>query len=136
MKTEHAELVVDCQAAHGEGPVWDAANRRLLWVDLTGCKLHALDSPTGRHETREFSEPVCAAGPGDDGRLLVAFAKRLAWVDWSTGDTETICEVEPGKPGNRCNDGKLYTTTSRLGLDQDGFVAAPSSGGLFRHALH
>jgi len=106
MSTGVAHLVVDIRADHGEGPVWDAANGRLLWVDLTACKLHAFDPATGAVETRTFEEPVCAAASHADGRLLVAFAKRLAWVDWKTGVAETICEVEPDMPGNRCNDGK------------------------------
>jgi sugar lactone lactonase YvrE len=39
---------------------------------------------------------------------LVAFAKRMAWVDWNSGAIRaTICEIEPDLPGNRANDGKL-----------------------------
>jgi sugar lactone lactonase YvrE len=120
-------------AAHGEGPVWDAARDRLLWVDLTGCKLHAFSPRTGNVETRAFAEPVCAAAPNPDGRLLVAFAKRLAWVDWDTGHiTQVICEVEPELPGNRCNDGKL-DPTGRFWIgtmSADGSV--PGAGALYR----
>jgi sugar lactone lactonase YvrE len=108
MKTYSARLLVDNRAAHGEGPVWDMAHDRLLWVDLTGCKLQAFCPQTGAVESRMFPEPVCAAAPHADGRLLVAFAKRLAWVDWDSGQiTETICPVEPDLAGNRSNDGKL-----------------------------
>ena len=80
MKPKIAGLLVDNRATHGEGPIWDPARNRLLWVDLIGCKLHAYQPQTGAVETRVFGEPVCAAGPHADGRLLVAFAKRLAWV--------------------------------------------------------
>jgi sugar lactone lactonase YvrE len=80
----------------------------LFWVDLTGGKLHAFDPTDGTVETRDFAEPVCAVAPFADRRLLVAFAKRIAWVDWSSGSvTANVCEVEPQKPSNRCNDGKL-----------------------------
>ena len=108
MRSEAELIACPIVAAHGEGPVWDEASGRLFWVDLTGGKLHALDPAEGTVETRIFPEPVCAVAPFADGRLLVAFAKRIAWVDWSSGAvTATVCEVEPQKPGNRCNDGKL-----------------------------
>jgi sugar lactone lactonase YvrE len=113
--------------------VWDEASGRLFWVDLTGGKLHALDPAEGTVETRIFPEPVCAVAPFANGRLLVAFAKRIAWVDWSSGAvTATVCEVEPQKPGNRCNDGKL-DPAGRFWIgtmSADGSV--PGAGALYR----
>jgi len=93
-------------SAHGEGPVWEPFRQRLLWVDLTGKRLHALDPASGLVESRSFSEEVCAAGPHADGRLLVALGKRLVWAG-DEGEPETICSVEADIPSNRCNDGKL-----------------------------
>lgn len=133
MKTKSAHLLVDNRAAHGEGPVWDAPNHRLLWVDLTSCQLHTLNPMTGAVETRTFAEPVCAAAPHADGWLLVAFAKRLAWVDWDSGAVvESICDVEPALPGNRSNDGKL-DPSGRFWIgtmSNDGSVAG--AGALYR----
>ena len=133
MKHQAAPLCPGVVAAHGEGPVWDQASGRLFWVDLTGGKLHALDPAEGTVATRTFPEPVCAVAPFADGRLLVAFAKRIAWVDWSSGAvTATVCEVEPQKPGNRCNDGKL-DPGGRFWIgtmSADGSV--PGAGALYR----
>lgn len=127
------QLPIDIICAHGEGPVWDSFRQRLLWVDLTGCKLHAYDPGTGAAETRAFDEPVCAVAPHNDGRLLVAFAKRIAWVDWNTGHIlETVCEIEPDRPGNRANDGKLDPAgrfwIGTCSIDCD----VPGAGSLYR----
>jgi sugar lactone lactonase YvrE len=103
-----ARLAVELPAEHGEGPVWDSVHECLLWVDLTEGKLHSFHPATSAVETRTFDEPVCAVAPHADGRLLVAFAKRIAWVDWNSGAiTATVCQIEPDLPANRANDGKL-----------------------------
>lgn len=101
-----AALVDDRRAGHGEGPVWNPASEELLWVDLTGCRLHFHHPESGATRTLEFDEPVCAAAPDADGSLTIAFAKRIRRVDPLNGNASPVCEVEPDLPGNRCNDGK------------------------------
>jgi len=102
-----AELVVNNQAGHGERPVWDPV-RRLFWVDLNGQRLFAFAPDTGLVEFLSFPEPTCAVTPWDDDRLLVAFAKRLALVDWPSGSIDEIVAVEahPIRNGQSCQNGK------------------------------
>lgn len=120
-------------AAHGEGPVWNEATGQLFWVDVTGCKLHAFAPETGKVETRDFPEPVCAVAPFADGRVLIAFAKRIAWVSWASGQvTATVCEVEPPKPGNRCNDGKRDPAGRFWIGTMSGDGSVPGAGALYR----
>jgi sugar lactone lactonase YvrE len=129
---EQAELKVANRANHAEGPVWDPVRRVLFWVDLTGGNLFALDPESGSVQTRAFAEPVCAVAPWDDGRLLVAFAKRLAWVEWPEGNVVEIVPVEADLPGNRCNDGKR-DPAGRFWIgtmSSDGSV--PGAGALYR----
>ena len=102
-----AELFIDNRATHGEGPVWDTARQILYWVDMTACRLHSRILGEGRERTYQFQAPVCAVTPVAHDRLLVAFAKRLAYVRLSDLSIEEICKVEPELPGNRCNDGKM-----------------------------
>lgn len=102
-RISQAELLVDNRASHGEGPIWDGGV--LHWVDLTACRLHSWKAGEGRDY--QFQEPVCAVAPVGDGRLLIAFAKRLAYVNLADLSIEEICKVEPEMPGNRCNDGKM-----------------------------
>jgi sugar lactone lactonase YvrE len=120
-------------STHGEGPVWDEGGGRLFWVDLTAGKLHAWHQATGEVATRVFPEPVCAVAPGPDGRLLVAFAKRIAHVDWASGQvTDSVCEVEPDKPDNRCNDGKSDPAGRFWIGTMSAGGATPGAGSLYR----
>lgn len=133
MRAEAGPVPCPIVAAHGEGPVWDEASGRLLWVDLTGGKLHALDAGAGTVETRDFPEPVCAVAPFADGRLLVAFAKRIAWVDRASGAaTATVCEAEPHLPGNRCNDGKVDPAGRFWIGTMSAGGSVPGAGALYR----
>ena len=105
MESQDARLHIDICCAHGEGPVW--VDGILYWVDVTGCRLHAWSAGDGTVRDFQFVEPVCAVAPIAPGRLLIAFAKRLAYVNLADLSCEEICQVEPGVPGNRCNDGKI-----------------------------
>src|SRR5215213_10514492 len=66
-----------------EGPRWDAARSRLLWVDilagtvLEGALADGRIEVTGRHD---FDGMVGAVVVGDDGTLLVARQEGLAVV--------------------------------------------------------
>ena len=105
MNISQAELLIDNRATHGEGPVWH--DGVLYWVDLTGCRLHAWTEADGKVCDFQFQEPVCAVAPVAEGRLLIAFAKRLAYVNLADLCIEEICKIEPEIAGNRCNDGKM-----------------------------
>jgi sugar lactone lactonase YvrE len=60
-----------------------------------------------KERTYQFQEPVCAVAPITRDRMLIAFAKRLAYVNLPDLSIEQICQVEPDIPGNLCNDGKM-----------------------------
>jgi sugar lactone lactonase YvrE len=132
MKTDTATLAADTRSNHGEGPCWDAALQRLLWVDMMGCKINSFDPVTGSVVSHPFEELPCVAVPEGNGRHLVAFAKRLASVDLTTGDIREIASVEPEVSANRCNDGKR-DPSGRFWIgtmSNDGSVAC--AGSLYR----
>lgn len=99
------ELVHDARAELGEGPIWDAASARLLWVDILQGRVHRFDPVSGQDEIRDVGRPVGAVTPARDGSLVLATSRGFERLDWKTGRVSTIAEVEADRPANRMNDG-------------------------------
>ena len=90
-----------------EGPVWDAAAGRIIWVDiLAGLVLEGrhTDGTLAESARHAFDGMVGAAVPAADGSLLVAAQERLVILapDGSRQDGPRV--VEPGRR-SRTNDG-------------------------------
>lgn len=93
----------------GEGPVWDAARGRLLWVDIVDGNVHegllgdgVID--TGR--TWSFERTVGAVAAAADGTLLVAERETLTRV--GPDDIRTpVARVLPDGSPSRLNDGAV-----------------------------
>ena len=90
----------------GEGPVWDAPRRRVLWVDIDAGVVHEgrLDgdqvTPTrSRHFDDTVGAVVCAPG----GELLIAGARSLITV--TAAGPRFGPELFPATARRRCNDG-------------------------------
>jgi sugar lactone lactonase YvrE len=92
----------------GEGPVWDAARDRLLWVDIEGGAVleGALDGDTVTVTDRiEFGTMVGAVTVAADGTLLVAAQEHLV-IRHADGRREDGPRVVPAGEARRLNDGK------------------------------
>jgi sugar lactone lactonase YvrE len=76
------DVLIDANALLGEGPRWDAATERLLWVDVKRGELHIWDGATDTVE--QLEAPLSAVAPTDDGDVLLAFADRLALLSGAT----------------------------------------------------
>jgi len=92
----------------GETPVWSAAESCLYWIDSPAGKIHRFDPATGHDELL----PVALEGYlgsialAEGGGLLVLAGKQLARLAPGSRLLQPLCEVEPGLPDNRPNDGK------------------------------
>jgi sugar lactone lactonase YvrE len=128
---EEVELVHDAHAELGEGPVWDAAAARLLWVDILQGRIHRFDPVSKQDEIREVGRPVGAVTPSRDGSLVLATSRGFERLDWETGSLSTFAEVEADMPGNRMNDGACDPAgrfwAGTMALDEKG-----ATGSLYR----
>jgi sugar lactone lactonase YvrE len=104
--TRVGELALDARAELGEGPSWDPATSRLILVDITAEVVHRFDSATGEDERFQIGQPVGAAVPTTDGRLVLAVSDGFAFLDPATGLIERIADVDSDVEGTMMNDGK------------------------------
>jgi sugar lactone lactonase YvrE len=97
-------VAIDARAELGEGPRWDAATGRLLWVDIEGRLLHVSDPETGADRAIAVDNRVGVGVPMSDGRVLLALADRLAALDLENEAVETLAPMPHGAR-LRLNDG-------------------------------
>ena len=123
------EVAVRANAKLAEGPRWDAATRRLLWVDIEGCELHVLES--GEDRAIGLQAMVGAVAPAPGGAALVALADRLALVDLADGSVSTLVRLPHG-PAVRSNDGAC-DAAGRFWIGTMGLDLTPGAGALYRY---
>ncbi|WP_433346580.1 SMP-30/gluconolactonase/LRE family protein [Microtetraspora malaysiensis] len=125
------ELVLRSNADVGEGPAWDAARRRLVWVDVTGCAVHTFDPAGGVDQVVDVGMHVGAAVPAGDAGLILAVRDGLAMLS-PAGDVRMVAEVEADRPGNRMNDAKC-DPSGRLWAGTMPYEAEPGAAALYRY---
>jgi sugar lactone lactonase YvrE len=123
------EVAVRANAKLAEGPRWDAAARRLLWVDIEGCKLHVVKG--GEDRAIGLEAMVCAAAPTSGGAVLVALADRLVLVDLADESVCTLVRLPHG-PALRSNDGAC-DAAGRFWIGTMALDQTPGAGALYRY---
>ena len=101
------ELVWDSRCGVAESPVWDAVRRRVLFCDINGRKINALNVDTGHRETWELPEVVGSFGLCRSGRLVVALRHRVVLFDPATQAVIPLTAAVDEPATNRMNDGKV-----------------------------
>ncbi|MCX2922870.1 SMP-30/gluconolactonase/LRE family protein [Streptomyces sp. NEAU-W12] len=125
------EVAVRARSALGEGPTWDAAAGRLLWIDILGSRIHTYDPATGRRTLRRSEQHVGAVKPRAGGGLVLNLRDGVGLLD--PDDTFRWLRHEP-VPGRRGNDaavapdGALWTGTMRYDEATGGGTLARVTG--------
>ncbi|MET8950798.1 SMP-30/gluconolactonase/LRE family protein [Streptomyces sp. NPDC004393] len=125
------EIAVREYAALGEGPTWDAAAGRLIWVDILGSRVHTYDPAAGRRTVMATEQHVGAAKPRAGGGLVVNLRDGVGlYGPDADGFRWLHREPVPGRRGNDAAvaaDGSLWAGTMR-------YDEAPGGGALTRIA--
>ncbi|RPF33233.1 SMP-30/gluconolactonase/LRE family protein [Streptomyces sp. TLI_185] len=110
------EVAVRAEATLGEGPTWDAAAGRLIWIDILGARVYTYDPVTGRRTTRVTDQHVGAAKPRAGGGLVLNLRDGVGLVDPDDTFRWLHREVVPGRRANDAAvapDGSLWAGTMR-----------------------
>jgi sugar lactone lactonase YvrE len=126
------EVVLTERAYHGEGPVWDQAGRRLLWVDIMAGLAHAYAPATGSHSSWRFGRDVGCVAPLRDRGLIAGVREGFAVVDEeSEGNARTIAAPLAGDESIRMNDGAC-DPGGRFWAGSMAYDERPGAGALYR----
>ncbi len=105
---EYAEL--------GEGPTWDPASGRLLWVDILGSRIHTYAPDTGRRTVMATEQHVGAVKPRVGGGLVVNLRDGVGLYGADGTFSWLVREPVAGRRGNDAAvapDGALWAGTMR-----------------------
>lgn len=111
MSRTTATLWADTKCALGEGPVWCARRRALLWTDIEGAALWMRTPATNTTTTWNLPDRAGAFALCASGRVLLGLAKGLAFADLDRSSAGVLAvtaaaPVEADEPRTRVNDGR------------------------------
>ena len=93
----------------GEGPLWSAGTGRLLWVDIMGQHVRALDLASGAVNGWAMPERVGWVAERRDGTLLAGFKSGIVALTLDPVAATPFAQPEADRPHNRLNDAKVDT---------------------------
>lgn len=101
-----AQLILDAQDMVGESLLWDERRGRLVWIDIIGKRVHALNPVTGDHRLWPLPFRPTSISLREDGDAMLCSERHVCRWDWQ-GDPVPLIEVEPDLPMNRLNEGAV-----------------------------
>lgn len=119
------ESVLEAGCALGESPVWLAGEGRLVFVDITGRRLHWYDPVSGEHLEHPVEEDIGCVAPALGGGFVAGLRSGIWRLD-KAGAKQAMLAGNPEEPStNRFNDGKV----DPRGRFFAGTVDEPKAGG-------
>ncbi|MFE4830339.1 SMP-30/gluconolactonase/LRE family protein [Streptomyces sp. NPDC056672] len=102
----------------GEGPTWDPASGRLIWVDILSSRVHTYDPADGRRTVMLAEQHAGAAKPRAGGGLVVNLRDGIGLYgpEPSRSFSWLVHDPVPGRRGNDAAvapDGSLWAGSMR-----------------------
>ncbi|WP_406203222.1 MULTISPECIES: SMP-30/gluconolactonase/LRE family protein [unclassified Streptomyces] len=110
------EVAVRAEAELGEGPTWDPASGRLVWIDILGARIHTYDPVSGRRTVRTTHQHIGAVKPRAGGGFVLNLRDGVAVLDPDHNFRWLHHEPVPGRRANDAAvapDGSLWAGTMR-----------------------
>lgn len=124
--TDKARLLIDCQCALGEGPIWHPGRQQLFFFDINEQTLFAVTASGEIVDSWLFNETVAAAAIVDDQTLVLATDTGLKQFDLSTGGMNRVNEIEADNAETRTNDSRVHPSGAFwIGTMDRGSAEAP-----------
>ncbi|MBT2394611.1 SMP-30/gluconolactonase/LRE family protein [Streptomyces sp. ISL-100] len=123
MKPHVVQVAVRERASLGEGPTWDAATGRLIWVDILSARIHTYDPVSGRRTVMVTEQHVGAAKPRAGGGLVVNLRDGIGLYGPDLAFSWLVRDPVPGRRGNDAAvapDGALWAGTMRYDEEPGG----------------
>ncbi len=126
-------VLVDHRLELGEGPVYDKQTHTIWWFDILGKALWSLELDTNTATRHELPFMGSVLAIVDDERQLIASDSGLFLRDRASGALTPFVELEPDRPGNRSNDGRVHPSGA-LWIGTMGKDAADGAGAIYHVA--
>jgi len=121
-------LVLDAQCALGESPVWWAAAGKLVFVDITGRRLHRFDPVSKQHEVDAVEEDIGCVAPARGGGFVAGFRSGLCLLDAKGAKVRQLAANPENAATHRFNDGRVDPRGRYLSGTLDESKAAGDAG--------
>lgn len=99
-------VVVEHTCLLGEGPVWDATQKVICWIDILNGKIHEYSPEKKIHKTIPVQQMIGTIAVCKDGNFIAALQNGFAFINRQSGEIKMINDPENHLPNNRFNDGK------------------------------
>lgn len=100
------ETVTDHKCLLGEGPVWDAKESQMYWLDIFRGEIFCYSLASRTLHSYPIGEMVGSMALCTDGSLIFASKSGFGFLNKVTGKIKMLAKPEDHLPNNRFNDGK------------------------------